>query len=106
MGKKKTLDDLIDRSEYELLIPGYPKGSDLTILNCNYIKNYINDEDGGSRMDDYMYIIYKDNVTGKKGYYVEEYPKITFYMIDPEKYNVPNYILAQLEKDKLNPKTY
>lgn len=105
MGKKKTLDDLIDRSEYELLIPGYPKGSDLTILNCNYIKNYINDEDGGSRMDDYMYIIYKDNVTGKKGYYVEEYPKITFYMIDPEKYNVPNYILAQLEKDKLNPIT-
>lgn len=105
MGKKTNIDDLIDRSEYELIIPGYPKGSDITLLNCNYIKNYIKDDNGKSIVDDFMYIVYKDNKTGEKKYYIINSPKFTFYIIDKEKYNVPDHVLAFLEKDKLIPIT-
>ena len=47
------------------LIPQYPKGSDLTILNASYHYPKRNEETG--RYDkDFIAIVYKDNITNKK----------------------------------------
>ena len=57
-----------DVEEFEnegLLIPGYPKGSDITIINCNYVGRR-RDEYTQEIMSDYLFILFRDNVTGEK----------------------------------------
>ena len=57
--------------EEGLLIPGYPKGSDITIINCNYVGRKRNNF--GEMDPDYLFILYRDNKTGeKKAHYIYE----------------------------------
>lgn len=104
MGKRASLDDLIERDvEYELLIPGYPKGSDITLLNCNHIRTFGNDD--GEDSENYIYIIFKDNKTGEKKYHIVNNPKFTFYIINEEKMTVPDYNSSFLSRENLIPIT-
>lgn len=103
MAKAKM--DIKIGEEYELLIPGYPKGSDITILNCSYIKEYVENEESGKRdLVDFMYIVFRDNKTGKKKHHIIDKPEFTFYRLK-EGYQVPEYVLAFTEKDNVEPIT-
>lgn len=68
------------------LIKGYPQGSDITVMNVTYMrpkKIPYYTEEGELRNkygDDYLWIVYKDNKTGKKGHYTIKYPKYTCYI--------------------------
>ena len=100
MGKKKI--SVVSREEYELLIPGYPKGSDITLINTAYIRKRKNEETGEVEPD-YICITYRDNVTGKKGYYIDEEPLYTFYKLKDD-YTLDHNVLF-IEKDKVEPIT-
>ena len=66
-----------------MLIPGYDKGSDLTIINDFYIKPR-KDFDTGNYSKDCLTIVYKDNVSGEKKMYEIKEPSYTYYMAKPE----------------------
>ena len=40
-------------------IEGYPKGSDITILNTSYIREKKDDDDGSSAYVDYLFILWQ-----------------------------------------------
>lgn len=61
------------------LIPGYPIGSDLTIINT-YYKNRHKDENGNV-LDDYLIIYYRDNKNSVKKYHKITAPEYTWYYI-------------------------
>lgn len=61
----------------KILIPGYEEGSDLTILNTFYSRPF---EDIS---DDYICLIYKDNVNGGKYHYTVNKPAYEYY-VEPE----------------------
>lgn len=107
MGKQPSLDELIIKDfEYKLRIPHYPEGSDITLLNCNYIKYFPKeDDDEDMKAENYIYIIFKDNKTGEKKYHIEMDPKFTFYMINEEKMVVPEYNSSFLSRENLIPIT-
>lgn len=66
------------------LIPGYPKGSDLTIIDARY--HYPRkDENTGKWSKDSMTIVYKDNHTGQKKHYTIYEPIYTYYLLDDNK---------------------
>ena len=76
---------------FDQLIPSYPLGSDLVILDATYHfpnKQQVESYNGVKTVytPDTMTIIYKDNTTGKKGIEVIENPKYVFYML---KNNIP-----------------
>lgn len=100
MGQRKI--SVVSREEYELLIPGYPKGSDITLLNTAYIRKRKNEETGKVEPD-YIYIIYRDNTTGKKWYHKIEEPLYTFYKLK-DNYELDHNLLF-IEKDKVEPVT-
>lgn len=88
--------------EEGLLIPGYPKGSDITIINCNYVGRRRNDL--GEMDPDYLFILYRDNKTGeKKAHYIYE-PLYTFYTLND---NLPplDHNLFFIEKERVQPVT-
>lgn len=66
-----------------MLIPGYERGSDLTIINDFYIKPR-KDFDTGNYSKDCLTIVYKDNVSGEKKMYEIKEPSYTYYMAKPE----------------------
>ena len=70
------------------LIKGYPKGSDLTIMNTMY--RYPCKQDDGKYSNGSMTIIYRDNETGKKGFEYIDNPSYTYYMLKPENYKSYN----------------
>lgn len=80
----------------------YPEGSDITIMNTYY--SYPMFEDGRKVADDYMFITYKDNSTGQKGFRIIEKPNYTFYKL---KEGVPStdYNLLFIERGKVEPVT-
>ena len=80
----------------------YPEGSDLTIMNTFY--QYPKFEDGKKVEDDYIALIYKDNVTGKKKYKIIKKPEYTFYVLKNEADRV-NYNRMFIERDKVTPVT-
>lgn len=92
-----------DFEEYGLEIPGYPKGSDITIINCNYIGRR-KDEYTGEIQKDYLFILFRDNVTGEKKVHIIEEPLYTFYKL---KDDLPplTHNLFFIEKDKVEPVT-
>ena len=101
MGKvKKT--SIINNNEYELIIPGYPKGSDLTILNTAYFYGF-KDEDGVDHKD-FISITFRDNVTGKKKVHIIYEPLYTFYKLKDE-YPRLEHNLFFIEQDKVEPVT-
>ena len=76
---------------FDQLIPSYPLGSDLVILDATYHfpnKQQVESYNGVKTVytPDTMTIVYKDNTTGKKGIEVIENPKYVFYML---KNNIP-----------------
>lgn len=76
---------------FDQLIPSYPLGSDLVILDATYHfpnKQQVEGYNGVKTVytPDTMTIVYKDNSTGKKGIEVIENPKYVFYML---KNNIP-----------------
>lgn len=64
------------------LIPGYPKGSDLTLLNVLYHRRVKTDE--GMIIKDKLVFIYKDNKANQKKCYIMENPKYTYYIEDED----------------------
>ena len=61
-SKKKSF--IVNNEQFELLIPGYPKGSDITVINTSYIPRKKNDD--GTYQKDYIVILFRDNITGGK----------------------------------------
>jgi hypothetical protein len=88
--------------ENVLEIPGYPIGSDITVLNVIYIKPYKDDE--GNWYDDYITIIFKDNVSKEKHHHIIYQPKFTFFKLKKE-YGKLDHNLFFIEKDKVDPIT-
>lgn len=77
-------------------LKGYPKGSDLTILDCWY--NYRRKGDDGKYNKDFLTIVFRDNVTGEKHHEIIYEPEYTFYKIK-EGY-VQDYPLLFIDRDK------
>ena len=84
------------------LLTEYPEGSDITIMNTYY--SYPKFEDGKKVEDDHMFLVYKDNKTGKKGYRIIDKPTYTFYKIK-EGEEVPFYNELFISRDKVEPIT-
>lgn len=83
------------------LIPGYPKGSDITLLNTAYSRKYRNDEGGIEK--DYLTLIFRDNKTKEKKYHIIEEPEYTYYKTVDGLHMKNN--LFFIEKDKVEPVT-
>jgi hypothetical protein len=84
------------------LIPGYPKGSNLTILNTTYIRRQKLED--GKYSKDFISILYKDLDTGKKGNHIIYEPEYTYYLFkDKEKKLTHNHFF--MDKNKLTPIT-
>ena len=81
----------------DCLLKGYPKGSDITILNCFYNKPSKNEETG-KKEDDFLTVLFRDNKTGKKKHQVVTKPTYE-YFISKE---TPDYPLLFIEKDKVD----
>ena len=82
------------------MIDGYLTGSDITVLNVFY--QYALKDDDGNRIKDYLVIVYRDNVTGKKHHQIIYEPDYTFYMIKDQS---PDYNQLFIDKDKVEPVT-
>lgn len=81
----------------QLRLDGYKPGDDITLINCYYVyptKNY-----EGKWEKDYICIIFRDNVTGKKHYRFIDEPEYEFYKID-DKF-VTDYNQLFIEKEKV-----
>ena len=81
------------------LIKGYPKGSNITLIDNRY-QFPKKDQETGEYNDDYMLMIYKDLYTGKKGHQYIYKPKIDYYMLKDGIHS--DYNLFIIEKDKVD----
>ena len=102
MNSNKKNSYIKNNKQIELLIPGYPKGSNLTILNTAYVKRTKNEE--GKLEKDYISILFRDNETGRKHVHLIYEPLYTFYAIN-ESEPIPEYNLFFIEKEKVTPYT-
>ena len=103
---KKSKSFIINNEQYKLLIPGYPEGSDITILNTAYIpRKKIETEDGGTRYEkDYIAILFRDNKKEEKHIHIITEPVYTFYKLRDD--IVPtDYVLFFIPKDDVVPYT-
>ena len=64
----------------EKLLKKYPEGSDITIMNMNY--RYPHRDENGVKKPDTLTVVYKDNVTRKKGHITIKNPKYRFAVIE------------------------
>ena len=78
----------------------YPEGSDLTLFNTFY--QYPVYQDGKKISDDFLVLVYKDNVTGKKYHEIITKPTYTYYIMNDEE-EIPNYNKLFIERDKVHP---
>lgn len=101
--EEKKRSYIVNNEPFELLIPGYPKGSDITILNTAYRSRRKNEETGKIEKD-FLILLFRDNEKGVKKVHIIYEPLYTFYVIKPE-YSVPDYNLFFIEKDKVDPYT-
>lgn len=93
---------IINHEQFELIIPNYPKGSDITVINTSYIPRRKNED--GTYQKDYIVILFRDNITGGKNVYIIQEPVYTFYTIKDEN-NIPDHNLFFIEKEKVIPCT-
>lgn len=93
---------ILNYEQYELLIPGYPKDSDITVINTSYVPRY-RDEEGKVEMD-YISILFRDNTTGAKMVHIIYEPLYTFYAIN-DNIAQPNHNLFFTDKDNVHPVT-
>lgn len=84
-----------------MLIPGYPEGSDITILDTIYVRPRKNEETDKWE-DDKLIVLFKDNITGKKDHYVVSNPEYEFYIANDDVYLNPDANLFFIEKDKVH----
>lgn len=96
----KRKSSIISNKEIELLIPGYPKGSDITIMNTSYIGKTKNED--GKFENDYIAILFRDNTTGAKYTHIIYEPEYTFYVNQNGGYTNNLFFI---EKDKVTPVT-
>jgi DNA polymerase elongation subunit (family B) len=61
------------------LLPGYPEGSNISILNASYHKSE-KDENTDKWSDDFMTVIFKDLDSGKKNHDIIYKPKYRYYV--------------------------
>lgn len=100
---RKKRSYILDMDEpFKLLMPGYPEGSNLTILNTAYIGRKKMED--GSVSKDFIFILYKDCDTGAKKSHIIYEPLYTFYQLKPE-YQIPSHNLAFIDKNKVIPRT-
>lgn len=83
------------------LIPKYPHGYDLSILNTSYHKSMKLQD--GTYTKDFMMILYKDNVTGKKEHCIIYEPTYIFYKLKDGADVDVSHNLFYIEKDKVEP---
>ena len=103
LDKPRKRSYLIDTDEpFKLLIPGYPEGSNLTILNTAYVGRKKTED--GKVTKDFIFILYKDCDTGAKKTHIIYEPLFTFYQLRPE-YQVPDHNLSFIEREKVIPRT-
>ena len=93
---------VISNEQYKLLIPGYPEGSDITLLNASYVPRHKNWDDTYDK--DYITILFRDNKTEEKKTYTIFEPPYTFYKLK-DTYTEPDYNLFFIERDKCEPVT-
>lgn len=84
------------------LIPEYPAGSDITLLETSYTRKK-KDYETGKLSKDFLSLTYRDNVTGKKHNHVIYQPKYTYYKLD-KAYNLDHHLLF-IDKEKVVPVT-
>lgn len=78
----------------------YIEGSDLTLFNTFY--SYPVFENGKKVMDDFLYLIYKDNLTGKKKHKLLKKPNYTYFMLNDSE-TIPDYNKLFIEREKVHP---
>lgn len=79
----------------------YPEGSDITIMNTFY-QYAIRDKETKQKIcDDFIYITYKDNLTGKKNLIRIDKPTYIYYMSKPNE--TLDYSRLFIERDKVDP---
>ena len=83
----------------QLLEGKYPQGTDLTIMNTFY--QYPLQDENGNRLDDFMFLVYKDNVTKEKKYELITKPNYTFYKVKDDVPFDDTYNHFFIEKDKV-----
>ena len=98
--ERSTRSCIVSNKPYELLIPGYPKGSDITILNATYIPSIKNQDNKYDQ--DYIMILFKNNETGTKHTHIIFEPLYTFYFNPRKDYT---YNLFFMPKESLVPVT-
>lgn len=81
------------------LIPRYPEGSDLTLLNVSYHRPHKNEETGKWSRD-FVDILYKDNTTGRKYNETIYEPTYIFYKAK-EGVNI-THNMFYISRDKVN----
>ena len=83
------------------MIKGYNPGSDITLLDTIY-QYPQRKEDGDGYEDDFISILYRDNVTGKKDHYIIYNPDYEYFELKP---NISlDHNLFFIEKDKVVPR--
>ena len=97
---------VVSNEQFKLLIPGYPEGSNITLINTSYVPRVRMEDDEGKPYytNDYISILFRDNNTGEKHTYTIFEPLYTFYQLKDE-YQEPDHNLFFIEKDKCKPVT-
>lgn len=80
------------------LLKGYPEGSDITILNTSY--HYPRKGVDGKYGKDYMTVVFKNNITGKKHHQIVYNPTYRFYMANDDV--TINHNMFYISKDKVH----
>lgn len=78
----------------------YPEGSDITIMNTYYQYPVFNDNK--KVCDDFIDIVYKDNITGQKSHKIIYNPDYIYYIMNDTE-EVPDYNKLFIERDKVHP---
>lgn len=82
-----------------MLIPGYKKGSNITIMNAFY--KGVSRQDNGKWKQDYLTIVYKDNETGEKHQYTEPNPEYSYYVAKDDVTEIEDYPIHFIDKSKV-----
>ena len=82
------------------LLPQYPDGADLTLLNM-YYQYGVKDPQTGKRLKDSLIVVYKDNETNEKKYEIIEEPEYEFYQANDDV--ILDHNLMFSEKEKVHP---
>ena len=83
------------------MIKGYNPGSNITILDTLYRYPMKKEDDSGYE-DDFISILYRDNITGKKDHYIIYKPDYEYFELKP---NISlDHNLFFIEKDKVVPR--